>query len=478
MDAISSSEDLEAWFEYFRLPTEGWTGDEIPELELDLAANDSVQGLPLSGLMNQAYAAIGKKPKRIDGKKAADKLKKTLRDLKSGAISDIEGAQAITKAMSSILKATGNVRIRDLLSDPKVLVAGSTVAIHAGQRHFRNLLRGKDDNGKAVTSRTPLFLQIAAIAYLESKISASCEKNCFDDSTSKGRATIDEIRKLYVKAIGSPIINGYDSAIVGGHQFHLTLTALMHLWGQYASPYGKLVAIEQREGIKLWRLKNGQQFANPFSNKAGDYSRSIDIVTQVEGEDLPRFIEVKSYKGQKKSGGKLQENDIKSRFALWSLATKKKGSADAEEEENKKNFSAHKQYMLDRIMTVDNDLIKDGDDRKDAWKAQEIHWFFHHYKQASVSSYDEGQMKLIRKQMSNNAKGEPSMIAASLGQEKYNKTTANTQAKAIKLFNIKTILKDSASSGLLEELFEIEGSSEEKAKQREKIEEFVIALIP
>ena len=134
--------------------------------------------------------------------------------------------------------------------------------------------------------------------------------------------------------------------------------------------------------------------------------------------------------------------------------------------------------MLDRIMTVDNELIKNGDDRKDAWKAQKIHWFFHHYKQASVSSYDESQMKLIRKQMSNNAKGEPSMIAASLGQEKYNKTEANTQANALKLFNIKTILQDSASSGLLEELFEIEGSSEEKARQREKIEEFVIALIP
>ncbi len=160
------------------------------------------------------------------------------------------------------------------------------------------------------------------------------------------------------------------------------------------------------------------------------------------------------------------------------LATKKKGSADAEEEENKKNFSAHKQYMLDRIMAVENSLIESPDSRTLAKKAQQIHWLFHHYKQASVSSYDEGQMKLIRKQMSNNAKGEPSMIAASLGQEKYNKTTANTQAKAIKLFNIKTILQDSASSGLLEELFEIEGSSEEKARQREKIEEFVIALIP
>lgn len=52
VDAISSSEDLEVWFEYFRLPTEGWVGNEIPELELDLAANDSIQGLPLSGLMN------------------------------------------------------------------------------------------------------------------------------------------------------------------------------------------------------------------------------------------------------------------------------------------------------------------------------------------------------------------------------------------------------------------------------------------
>ena len=52
VDAISSSEDLEVWFEYFRLPTEGWVGNEIPGLELDLAANDSIQGLPLSGLMN------------------------------------------------------------------------------------------------------------------------------------------------------------------------------------------------------------------------------------------------------------------------------------------------------------------------------------------------------------------------------------------------------------------------------------------
>ena len=58
------------------------------------------------------------------------------------------------------------------------------------------------------------------------------------------------------------------------------------------------------------------------------------------------------------------------------------------------------------------------------------------------------------------------------------KTAANDQAEALQLFSLKKILLHEGSAGLLEELFEVEGSSEEKAKQREKIEEFVMLLIP
>lgn len=80
--------------------------------------------------------------------------------------------------------------------------------------------------------------------------------------------------------------------------------------------------------------------------------------------------------------------------------------------------------------------------------------------------------------MANNVKSGMSWMNASLGQKTYSKTKAVDQAKAIQSFNLKTILKGSASDEILNAMFDFEGTQAEQTAQLKKVEELVINLLP
>ncbi|WP_430460350.1 hypothetical protein ACQUQU_14145 [Thalassolituus sp. LLYu03] len=459
-DAISSSEDLQVWFDYFNLPEDGWEGDVQPSLELELASLDS-SALPLGVVVPQAYAANGRK--RLSGKQASEKIRRTLAALKKGEITSKEAAAHITRAMDDIIYAAKNIPdARAIATATQTLIAGGALlATKGGVRRVRDLLKGNNGPEKM---RTPILLQLAAIAYMESKIGCA-EAGCIGSDTQLARG----FRSLYLKSFATIATGEYKTQnTVNGSQYHLVMAALLHAWGEAGkSPYGKLVSIEQQANIYLQSRSPNADYVTPRvirPDESGDFERMVDLVTQ-QGADKPQFIEVKSYLGVQ-DGKERTESQIKASFSIW------------EYKPTNSKQKPHKQYLLDRIMATDNQLIKDPIARNEQQQASEIHWFFQKFKLKTRSGLTDKQMDVIRSQLAQNASGENKKISASLGYKKYALAASKTQAgKDIKRFGLTTIIKDS-SSEVVSEIFNLDAlSDDQKAKEIERIQKAVFALI-
>jgi hypothetical protein len=312
--------------------------------------------------------------------------------------------------------------------------------------------------------RTPILLQLAAIAYMESKIGCA-EVGCIGSNTQLAKG----FRSLYLKAFATIATGEYKTQnTVNGSQYHLVMAALLHAWGEVGkSPYGKLVSIEQETNIYLQSRSGNAEYVTPRviqPDESGDFKRMIDLVIQ-KGTDKPQFIEVKSYLGVK-DGKERTESQIKASFTIWEYSPT-----------NSKQ-KPHKQYLLYRIMATDNKLINDPIARNEQQQASEIHWFFQKFKLKTRSSLTDKQMEFVRSQLAQNASGESEKISASLGYKEYDATASKTQAgKDIKRFGLTTIIKDS-SSDMISEIFNLDAlSGDEKTKEIERIEKAVFALI-
>jgi hypothetical protein len=224
--------------------------------------------------------------------------------------------------------------------------------------------------------------------------------------------------------------------------------------------------------------------AKTYSLKGRDLLRYTDLVTQVDGEDRPQFIELKSYKGRSADKGNLTEikdSVLKGRFSSWTMVSTSKSASEDEEDDIKYPAGGnHRQYLLDRIASTNNNLISNGTVQEATWKAQKIHWLFQDYKQKTVAGMTQRQIGIIVSQLAINAKGQPAkgIIEASLGiaeNKKYNLKSSTTKAaKNVKLFNVKTILKDSGSS-VVDTLFDMADlDAQQKAKLKTNIENLIL----
>lgn len=105
-------------------------------------------------------------------------------------------------------------------------------------------------------------------------------------------------------------------------------------------------------------------------------------------------------------------------------------------------------------------------------------WLFQKFKLQSVGSLTTDQIKIVRDQLAKNANKGRSRITPSLGYKQYNSTDSKTKAnEIIDFFTITTIAEDS-SSALMAELFDLNAlDDEDKAKEIERIQKAVFALI-
>jgi len=124
-----------------------------------------------------------------------------------------------------------------------------------------------------------------------------------------------------------------------------------------------------------------------------------------------QFIELKSYKGRSADKGNLTEikgTVLKGRFSSWTMVSTPKSASENDDNEVKyPSGGNHRQYLLDRIASTNNNLISKELVQKATWKAQKIHWLFQDYKQKTVAGMTQRQIGIIVSQLAKNAKGQP-----------------------------------------------------------------------
>ncbi|WP_323816597.1 Ig-like domain-containing protein [Cellvibrio sp. NN19] len=151
---VDSGEDILSWVEYLALPAEGWDGDgEIPSVSMLL--NNTQQQLPLSWMMNQAYAAPN--VRRISGGKIGRVLAKA-RKVVGG-----EDAKNLPDALNVIKESMGGPGAKAIaghLFSLSTLSAAVKLYSRAGAKSLKKFAKG---NGN---TRYPFPIVAATVAYL------------------------------------------------------------------------------------------------------------------------------------------------------------------------------------------------------------------------------------------------------------------------------------------------------------------------
>ena len=370
---VQSDDDLWAWFEYLRLPTDGWSGSEadMPELNLYASADTNVfspatmlAGVrPLDWLVSPAHAS-GMKGKRV-GVVAIKELTHALGKLRSSFTSRdmseiIDGVKGVTEA----LKKTDWSGLRRLAHKPQTLIFAKSVGKQAIVKLYK---RSKN------IRMSPLTIT-AVIAYLETR------KECgVDDGVCQklNGAVADKLVDLYKAGFTAALlsdVNAYGPRESAGF-FHLAMVALKHLEFEAQKSMEEyvdgsqldVVDVEKDVEVNLYKRTNGE-----YRVYGKSYGRKIDIVL---GENAPNpnsvWMEVKSYK----------RPALKIRFTPWSLST------------NAGSWT-HRQFFLDRVALVSRPGYPA--------LAGKVLWRFQRFKRITssggqgIESYTDDEMKSIR----------------------------------------------------------------------------------
>jgi hypothetical protein len=281
-------------------------------------------------------------------------------------------------------------KLRNIAHWPQTLV----FAKRFGQNGLRQIYR------KAKNLRMSPLTITAIVAYLESRRSCSvvvvgetCEP--LADAVEK------KLDSLYAKAMTN---NLKDEGVfkVGAREsggfFHIAMLALKHLEyevetameagtgvdANYEVPISRPIDVEQLQKIALYTHNRAGQVVKLPGAKT--INRYIDIVVQEAGQDLPDFIEVKSWQSP------LRRERVKQ----W-----KYGKAG----------NTHRQYFLDRSLIVNH-----SDD--DQAKANRIYWRFQKFNRKSnstVQSLTAKDLQNLRKAVHKLPGGDPLTGVITLG---------------------------------------------------------------
>ena len=407
--SVVSDEDLQAWIDYFRLPTDGWIGgeDEMPELELVDASgvHKSDTMFAMMGV-STAHAALTK-GKQLSSAKAKDILKYLSR-----LGGDVVGADDFKKVMSSVselpkaLKKTDWYDVRKLAHKPEwiqVGVAGTANAI-------RQTLK-KNDNYMRVS---PVAMG-AIVAYLESR------KTCSDGagaSLPNCTPLEEQVKKklagLYARAFSENIIASNKDKIGGwekGHQFQLALLAALHFSYEVSdNEADKIIDVEVSgdERAKVWLYDKDGTGVEPYGTSF--YGREPDIVlagkagnTLVSSPDSI-WIECKSWSYKK---GTKPDTD---RIKPWRLSQKSESNA-------------HRQMFLDRVARVTHDKVPS--------LSKDFKWYFQKFNRKSIQGYTDTDIKKTRDALRKLPEIKQSVALASLG---YNNLQDNVHTDVRKYF--------------------------------------------
>lgn len=359
-ETVDSGEDVLSWVDYLALPDGDWEGSETPEVAL---LNEMEHDLPLSWMMNKAYAQI--KLKRVNGavigkflKQAKGKLSKKSAHVLADAI------RIINKEVKSakIIKYAGESSIRKYIFSPTLLAAASATVLRRGTNGLKVFLAGKSN------ARYKPATVLAMVAYVEwesycgelldAENQTEETQNELDEKECgsyglRGQRNRDQLTRLYSRFLADSLNSKYDEEreedevnyviSPGGHGalFHFQQIA-QYLLLQRAGGE-KLKEIEGSRWV--WLYEDAVQ-KNTSGNKtdlndaktAGipAWNRNVDIVLETS-EGKERWIELKSYTAMAPTAeGRLKLAYLKGKpISQWGAEKKASGNM-------------HKQFLLDR----------------------------------------------------------------------------------------------------------------------------------
>jgi hypothetical protein len=350
---VDSGEDILSWVDYLALPAEGWDGDGVPEVGLLL--NNTEQQLPLSWMMNQAYAAP--KLKRINGVALGKSLLAGMKKISRDQFEHVPDAiNIVTKA----IKSGDAAALRKYIFNPSIIVGATGLAVRRGTNAVQTFLKGQTN------ARFSPVIVLATVAYLEWEIScgnqlesgAAGSDNLECNSIGlKGEKTRKEIGNLYRRAFADSLNGKFEDTpdddddleyllkpYGHGALYHLSQIAyyqLLHRAG--GSP------IKEVEGSRwVWMYKDKEAAKELVSETSLErakqsgtfvYRRSVDIVIGAEGEP-EQWIELKSYKALSDNGS--------GRKKIAVLGGEDIGQWSGGNGASKGKFSLHKQFSTDR----------------------------------------------------------------------------------------------------------------------------------
>jgi hypothetical protein len=391
-ETVDSGEDVLSWVDYLALPSEGWDGDgEIPEFSM--LYQDSESDLPLSWMMNKAYAQKVN-VKRILGRSFGKTLTEITRLV---SLKDAKNLPEALRVIKEAMTGPGAKEIAGHLFKVGTLTASIKIITKSGANSLKNFAKGRSN------SRYPFPLVAATIGYLgwemtcgeligkedqESKDlneKLECDNKGFNPQVSD--AIGKKLRVLFVDAATNKLteeIPGNDdnekSDILaggltgGGHGalFHLVQTAIYQLKYRYASgkpvkflEMQRLVAVVAEDG----KLKSLDIPLNRWCKQNEECieikQRNVDIILgdgKVSQRTTGRFkgyyaeddadkaevwVELKSWEGlptdRETFANELQYGK-KVHWIVGGPKAQNKGLAP----KDKKDDSFHRQYSLDR----------------------------------------------------------------------------------------------------------------------------------
>ncbi|MDE1462695.1 hypothetical protein [Spartinivicinus poritis] len=395
VNAISSTEDFWSWVNYLALPTNGWEGDGLPPL-VNLVAENNQPELPLSFLVDQAYASKSTKRKRAEGKRLGQMINEAFKGIQKSAPKN--AGEVLTKTLHEVREAAlDNVDLRQLVHKELTVKAGAAITSNKGRRYAFNLFRGRSNRGK-VSSRIPMLVMMGVVAYLEDKMNGICKTNkCKSITIPKVK---DKIRSLYYSAFFSPLNSGFYKNDNIGDQFHLAMIAVMHLKHE-AGLGGEILAIEPYKKISLWGNQKGE-IVNLTPKK--QYGRYPDIVVANTEHEKPIWIEVKSIQGRKKPSNKKSwkgteiGKEFTNKWKPWDLDSRSQNTkATTKKAESK--YSYHKQYYLDKVASTFNKLIPKNKTAEEMQLSSGVEWYLQGFKLTTIAGPTPDQLKIVRNSM-------------------------------------------------------------------------------
>ena len=386
---VDSGEDILSWVDYLALPASGWDGDgAIPSVSMLL--NNTKQQLPLSWMMNQAYAAPNLK--KIAGVKFGRTLAKAVK-LVGG--SDAKNLPDALKIIRESMSGPGAKAIAGHLFSLSTLSAAVKLYSKAGARSLSNFAKGKGN------TRYPFPVVAATVAYLGWEMTCGALKDGTASEEDNAAAAKLEcggkgLNAQVSQVVGKKLAIVFSDAASGanlkeeeptddeklgltlsgnghGALFHLVQTAYYQMDHRVRDGALPIKFMEKGRYVIIVNRKS-DRFLSAFDLKAVckkkpetdgsqciDFKlRNVDIIlgngdVKLEGKTYAAknglaaeetWIELKSWEAKSESNRQAFANEFQygNKVPWVVLGTSPK-------KEDKKNDTMHKQYSLDRAAT-------------------------------------------------------------------------------------------------------------------------------